>query len=522
MNTLQTYFHLRSTPTLLAVLLLGLVPAATVAQVRSHTSSADNSLYGSVSTVRTVATPIPLTLDSAIRRGLQNNLELAMAAQDRRNAAGIRLQAINALMPTVTYSAERSRLQFNLAAEGFRANVLSHFPAGSLPPSALPSFPSVVTANVVQAQANLTQTLFDLRSFELYRAAKQEIQAVDYSYRSSQGDVIQAVSGSYLLALADASNVSDAQGLLATNAEILRQATLKHQAGVSAKLDELRARVQYQQQEQVLIARQNQLEKDKITLKREIGLPADQDIHLTDDTPYADLTVMPLEQALQTAYTHRQVYLRLQSRLRSAQYQSRAARFERFPTLSFNGNYGVTGTVGSFYHGTFLAQGTVSVPIFREAKFRGDRDVADAATKQVMSQLTGLKNQIDAELRDSMLDIAATNQLVQVARSNVDLSQSSLNDATDRFKNGVDDDLPVVQAQSTLSAAQAQLVNSLYQYNQAKLGLARNLGILDAQYRNYLGNSAAPAAARGPITTGSLRNIGGPLAPSMRLPARAR
>ena len=501
-----------------ALLLAASLPTLAVAQVRSNASSAANPLYGSVSNGHTVTSAIPLTLDDAVRRGLQHNLEVTLAAQDQRNAAGVRLQVINALMPTITWNAQRSRLQFNLQAEGFRSNVLASFPPGFVPTSALVNFPAVVTANVVQAQANLKQTLFDLRSFELYRAAQQEIQAVDYSYRSAQGDVIQAVAGSYLLALADASNLDDAKGLLATNAEILRQATLKHQAGVSAKLDELRARVQYRQQEQVLISRQNQLEKDKITLKREIGLPADQVIVLTDETPYADLTVMPLDQALQTAYTHRQVYLRLQSKLRSAQYQSRAARFERLPTLSFNGNYGVTGTVGGLYHGTFLAQGTLSVPIFREAKFRGDRDVADAATKQTMSQLAGLKNQIDAEVRDSMLDIAATQQLVQVARSNVDLSQSTLNDATDRFQNGVADDLPVVEAQATLSTAQAQLVNSLYQYNQAKLGLARNLGILDAQYRSYLGSSTPAAIPPKPVTTSALRHVSGvdaaPLTPT--------
>lgn len=478
-----------------------------MAQAQSATSSASNPLYGSVSSAQPTGSPIGLSLDGAVRRGLQHNLEVTLAAQDRRTAAGVRLQAINTLLPNISWSAQRSRLQFNLVAEGFRSNVLASFPPGFLPVSALANFQPLVTVNLVEAQANFTQNLFDLRSFELYRAAKQEIQAVDYSYRSAQGDVIQGVAGSYLLALADASYVSDAQGQLATNAEILRQATLKHKAGVSAKLDELRARVQYQQQEQVLIARQNQLEKDEITLKREIGLPVNQAIRLTEETPYADLAVMPLDQALQTAYTHRQVYLRLQSKLRSAKYQGRAARFERLPTLSFNGNYGVTGTVGGLYHGTFLAQGTISVPIFREAKFRGDRDVADAATKQAMSQLAALRNQIDAEIRDSMLDIAATRQLVTVARSNVDLSRSTLDDATDRFKNGVADDLEVVQAQATLSAAQAQLVNSLYQYNQAKLGLARNLGILDAEYRNYLGNPAPTAISQSPVTTSSLHRF---------------
>ena len=58
---------------------------------------------------------------------------------------------------------------------------------------------------------------------------------------------------------------------------------------------------------------------------------------------------------------------------------------------------------------------------------------------------------------------------------------------TDRFQAGIDDNLPVVEAQGTLASAQMQLVESLFRYNQAKLGLARNLGVVDSQYKAYLG-----------------------------------
>ena len=66
-----------------------------------------------------------------------------------------------------------------------------------------------------------------------------------------------------------------------------------------------------------------------------------------------------------------------------------------------------------------------------------------------------------------------------------------VNDATDRFRNGVDNDLPVVEAQSSLATAEAQLVNSLYEYNVAKIALARSLGVVDREYREYLSGPAA-------------------------------
>jgi outer membrane protein TolC len=62
-----------------------------------------------------------------------------------------------------------------------------------------------------------------------------------------------------------------------------------------------------------------------------------------------------------------------------------------------------------------------------------------------------------------------------------------LQDESDRFTAGIDDNLPLVEAQASLSSSQTQLVQSLYQFNQAKLQLARNLGIVDIQYKQYLG-----------------------------------
>ena len=47
-------------------------------------------------------------------------------------------------------------------------------------------------------------------------------------------------------------------------------------------------------------------------------------------------------------------------------------------------------------------------------------------------------------------------------------------------------------AKSQLAQAQSQYVNSVRQYNQAKLGFARNLGIVDTQYKTYLPGGTPP------------------------------
>jgi outer membrane protein TolC len=186
------------------------------------------------------------------------------------------------------------------------------------------------------------------------------------------------------------------------------------------------------------------------------------------------------------AYRSRQDYQGLQAQVRAAQLQRKAAKWERLPTLDFQGNYGVTGVTGGLYHGTFVAAGSLNVPLFQEAKFRGDSGVASANLTNLTQQLAALKEQINRQLRDSLLDVQTATELVRVARSNVELARKELEQTTDRFRAGVDDNLPVVQSQATLADAETNLVATVSQHNQAKLGLARNLGIVDTQYATYL------------------------------------
>ena len=76
---------------------------------------------------------------------------------------------------------------------------------------------------------------------------------------------------------------------------------------------------------------------------------------------------------------------------------------------------------------------------------------------------------------------------VKVARSNIELATQALGDATLRFTTGVDDNLPVVRAQAALQGAQTQMIQTQFELNYAKLTLARNTGVVETEYRRYLG-----------------------------------
>jgi outer membrane protein TolC len=424
---------------------------------------------------------MPLSLDDAIARGEKRNLQMLLAVQNERGVRGQVLTAENSLLPSLTAKGNIEAQQINLAAEGFKGSSLEEF---GIPAA---SFSSIVKVNTASAQMSLNQQLFNVPAYYLFRSAQQALKAASFTTSNQEDSVVLSVGTQYLLALADASQIANAQALEKADEVAYEQAKASHEAGVGTNLDELRARVQLQTQQQALINDENAFAKDKIALNRLIGLPADQEITLTDTAPYGEFAQLPLEDAKKLAYERRKDLLSLQAQLEVAVKARKAVRAERFPVLSFDGYYGVLGEISGLYHGVFSATGKVSVPVFQEGQLRGESEVADAQMIGLRHQIESLRVTIEQQIRSAMLDVQSSNDLVKVAKSNVDLATQELQDASDRFSAGVDDNLPVVQAQATLAAAQSTLVNTLYQYNQSKLQLARNTGVVESQYKVYLG-----------------------------------
>jgi outer membrane protein TolC len=75
-----------------------------------------------------------------------------------------------------------------------------------------------------------------------------------------------------------------------------------------------------------------------------------------------------------------------------------------------------------------------------------------------------------------LLNLQSSADLVEVARSNIDLADQTLVQSRDRFSAGVTDTVEVVQSQESVAAAHEQFISSLYSYNFAKISLIRALG----------------------------------------------
>jgi outer membrane protein TolC len=431
-----------------------------------------DTFKGSVVSGKSTGTTIDLPLDDAIQRGLRTNLGPILQSSVQKNANGQRLEQLQALLPTATAGGSYEVEQLNLATFGLS------FPGVN---------PIVGPFQVFDFRAYLTQNLVNIVSIRNYVASKHNFASAQLSADDARDFVVLTVGNAYLLCIADMARIEAVNAELATSKISLDQATAAHDAGTSPRLDVLRAQVDYQNIQQTLISTTNQLAKDRLALARIIGLPLDQDFRLTDRVPYAALDQNDPAIAFSQALKNRKDLQAASETVKAATATQGAAKASQYPVASFSGNYGDIGTTPGHSHGTYTALGQISVPVLQIASTKGQEQVALAEYESATARLTDQIQQVNQDVRDSILDIQAAAKLVDATKSNLDLANEELSEAQQRYHAGVSDNLPVSQAQSQTEQANDQYISALYQHNIAKLSLARALGIAQTNYKDYLG-----------------------------------
>lgn len=429
------------------------------------------SFQGSVAAGQATGQTLDLTLDDAIQRGVRNNLGAILSGTQTASAKAQRLSQLQPLLPDVEFNAREAVMQVDLAAQGLR----------------IPGFPTIIGPfGYTDLRASLTWSLLDLKALRSYMAAKHQFTAAQLSEQDARDLVVLTVGNAYMLVLADQGRVQSFQAQVATAKVSLDQANANHEAGVAPKLDVLRAQVDYQSLQQQLIVAQNSFEKDKLALARAIGLPLDQQFNVSDKAPYAVFDHLDVNATIKQAHANRKDLAAMVEQTKAAEEQRKGATADRYPTVKVDADYGDIGVNVRHSHGTGDAQGTLSVPVFKEFELRGEAQVAQSQLDTQKAQLSDLNAQVDADIRDALLDIEAAQKQVQVAQSSVELANEALSEAQQRYVSGVSDNLAVSQAEQSVAQANDQYVSSLYRDNVAKLSLARALGA-GQDYRKYLG-----------------------------------
>ena len=444
-------------------------------QMTTPPRQGDPSFQGSVPQGTASATPVELGMGEAIDRGLKANLGLLTSQQSSEEIRAQRLRALAGLLPKVTGQLSMTEQQLNLQALGFNL----HVPGINIP--------TIVPPYSYQATlVNANVPIIDYSAISNFRGSRELQKAAALDVKNARDLVVQAVGNAYLQIIADSARITATQAEIDADNAVFTNATRRHDAGTAIGIDVLRSQVELKQRQQQLVAVSNQFEKDKLVLGRIIGLPPGQQFNVADPSVSVPLEAVSLNEALQKAYDHRPDYQAAKARVTAAQFTLRSAKAERYPTLTASGYYGDEGLrIFTNSHGVFNATGSINFNIFDGSRIKADIVQNDAELRNRRNDMENLRGQIDYEVRNALLDLNSSRTQVDVAQSNVQLAQQSLQQSQDRFTAGVTNTVEVVQAQQAVADANENLISAQYQYNLAKVELARSLGLAEDGMRSY-------------------------------------
>ncbi len=431
---------------------------------------AQNSFTGSVPG-KLVPGVLPISLSDAIERGLKQNLGVLLSSQEIRAARGAKWKELSALLPQVTASPFVNVSQIDLAEYGFQFSGV---------PSVIGPF------SYFDARAGLNQALFNWKAINKTRSAAENEKAAAYSYKDARDLVVLAVGYTYLRSIADQARIDTAGAEVKVAQALSDQASDQVKAGTSPSIDALRAQVELKTRQQQWIQAKNDFAIQKLTLARVIGLAPGQEFEITDKSPYQPLDGITLDEALARAYASRSDFQAAVASEKAAEYERKAAVAGYYPSLSLNADYGVAGAhPATDAHGVFDVRGTLTIPIFEGGRTHGEVLEAEAQLAQSRERVENLRSQIDSDVRTAMLNLESSSEEVAVARDNVDLAEQTLTQSRDRFSAGVTDTVEVVQAEEQVASAHENYISSLYNYNYAKISLARALGAAEQSVKEY-------------------------------------
>jgi outer membrane protein TolC len=445
--------------------------------VNSNTPSSlagqqQNPFLGSVPTGKATGTTIDLSLQEAVGRGLRFNLGVIENQTSLRQVQAQRLRALSAMLPNVGTLLRQNLDELSRVAIGLK---IAGIPA------------STGQFSYQESYVTFSDTGLNFETAYRLRAARRTVDAGKYSLDDARDVVVLAVGTAYLQVVSSQSRLDTAEAQLDVARTLEEQTANQVRSGLSPEIDGLRATVQRQTDEQrVTVARAN-LEKDKLTLSRLIGLPSGQQFQITNIAPYQPWNGPDLGTALKQAMESRADLKSAQASAQAAKLDKKAAQFERLPALSFNGYYGGLGTTLGHADQTYTVAASISLPIFTGGRIRADIQESSAQWERKQSENSDLAGRVDYEVRNAFTDLAAADSAVHVAESNTQLAQKTLEQARDRFVNGVTNNLEVVQAQQDLAAARENYISSLFAYNLAKLALLRAIGTAQNDVNRYLG-----------------------------------
>lgn len=411
------------------------------------------SILGPLAGVPSALAAQPLTLEQAVSLALEKNLDVLSAREGLAKAEGNLVYARSGLFPSISVNGSVSKRNEE-STKPEDENV------GNVSLSQYLYAGGVISAGATQARQTQVKARQDLRNTE-------EVVALQ---------VFDAYT-TVLLRKADEETARDALAYYENAAKDLGK---RFELGLAKKLDYSRAVQQRESASADYTRAKNALSTARIDLFTLLRISPDADIEISGDLEAKSPSVNR-EESVARALAERPD---LQGQKTAAEIQKAAVEIARggmrpVVTLSASYQFAYESTPDSSAEDDeWLATVSMKVPVFDGGTTRGRVMQEKASLNQAEQAAAKKEEAVRAEVIQAALSVESTYETVGAARKSLELAVENLRLAEVGYREGVNTQLDVLSARTTLTEARTSLSGALKAYRVALAGLWKAEGSL--------------------------------------------
>lgn len=338
---------------------------------------------------------------------------------------------------------------------------------------------SLFPANNYNADVALRHTLYDWgrRATAVQQARTSEASATDNLELVESRLAFQTIDAFYAIVfLRDNLQVQDDQ--IAALSRHLEVAQEKVRAGTATDFEVLTTQVRIATAQSQRVDLADALDERSIELRQLLGVPPGEPINPAGDFP-VDTTALDADSLVAQALGQRPELKLSRDAEAAAQVQRQLVSLGDRPDLNVSLTVGVkNGYVPELNQlkPNFVAGMAFQFPVFNGHRASKQVDESEAGLEATRAHTRSLERQVTMAVRQAVTAVRASQEKIATSRLQVQQAETALALANTRYQAGVVTNLDVLDAQTSLAAAQLMELRARYSLVRSRYRLRQSVG----------------------------------------------
>lgn len=315
---------------------------------------------------------------------------------------------------------------------------------------------------------NLSQLLFDGQVFIGLQARKAAIDFATKAAEVTQEQIKSNIYKIYYQIVVGRQQITSIDANIARFDTLLRNTREIFKNGFAEKLDVSKAEVTLTNLRTERLRVDNQLQAGLMGLKLLMGMPANNDLVLTDSLSVEELKDNIVESSY--SYESRKEFQQIMLAKQLGEFNVKRYRLSKLPTVSLSANYSKNAQRNKFdffnfsekWFSSSLIGVNVSVPIFEGFAKQARIKKAQLELQQTENNLGNLKLAIDNQVEVARINMRSALASMDYQQRNMALAQEVYEQTKRKYEQGLGSNIEITNAQTELRVAQNNYYGALY------------------------------------------------------------